>query len=49
MSSFYGEQHRALQDEFDSRQLADVLEAVIVQPEINDETKAFIESRSSSS
>ena len=46
MSSFYGEQHRALQDEFDSRQLADVLEAVIVQPEIDDEAKAFIESRS---
>ena len=46
MSSFYDEQHRALQDEFDSRQLADVLEAVIVRPEINHEAKAFIESRS---
>lgn len=46
MTSFYGEQHRRLQEEFDSRDLADVLEAVIVQPEINDEAKAFIESRS---
>ena len=45
MSSFYGE-HRALQDRFDSRRIADVLEAVIVQAEINDEARAFIESRS---
>ena len=46
MSNFYGEQHRRLQDDFDSRELADVLEAVIVRPEIDDEAKAFIESRS---
>ncbi|MET0145478.1 MAG: pyridoxamine 5'-phosphate oxidase family protein [Ilumatobacteraceae bacterium] len=46
MSSFYGEQQRVLQDQFDSRGIADVLEAVIVQPEINDESAAFIESRS---
>ena len=45
MSSFYGEQQRVLQDQFDSRGIADVLEAVIVQPEINDEAAAFIESR----
>ena len=45
MSSFYGEQQRVLQDQFDSRGIADVLEAVIVQPEINDESAAFIESR----
>ena len=45
MSSFYGEQQRVLQDQFDGRGIADVLEAVIVQPEINDESAAFIESR----
>ena len=46
MGSFYGETQRALQDEFDSRTIADVLEAVIVQPQIDDEARAFIESRS---
>jgi predicted pyridoxine 5'-phosphate oxidase superfamily flavin-nucleotide-binding protein len=47
MNSFYGEQHRKLQDQFDSREIADVLAAVIVRPEIDDEAKAFIESRTS--
>jgi hypothetical protein len=45
MSSFYGDAQRALQDEFDSRAVADVLEAVIVQPQIDDAAKQFIESR----
>lgn len=45
MTTFYGEQHRTLQDQFDSRDIADVLAAVIVRPEIDDETQAFIESR----
>ncbi|MBI4934408.1 MAG: pyridoxamine 5'-phosphate oxidase family protein [Actinobacteria bacterium] len=45
MNTFYGEQYRKLQDQFDSRQVADVLAAVIVRPEIDDEAKAFIESR----
>jgi len=45
VSSFYGDEQRALQDQFDSRTLADTLEAVIVQPSIDDEAKAFIESR----
>ncbi len=45
MSTFYGDEQRALQDQFDSRVLADTLEAVIVQPGIDDEAKAFIESR----
>ena len=43
--TFYGDDHRALQDQFDSRVLADTLEAVIVQPGIDDAAKAFIESR----
>ncbi|HZX56888.1 MAG TPA: pyridoxamine 5'-phosphate oxidase family protein [Ilumatobacteraceae bacterium] len=46
MSTFYGDGQRRLQDEFDSRVLADVLEAAIVRPQIDDEAKAFIESRS---
>src|SRR3954464_5833300 len=46
MSSFYGDAQRRLQDEFDSRLIADVLEAAIVQPQIGDEARAFIESRS---
>src|SRR3954451_13574459 len=46
MSTFYGDAQRRLQDEFDSRVIADVLEAAIVRPQIDDEGKAFIESRS---
>jgi predicted pyridoxine 5'-phosphate oxidase superfamily flavin-nucleotide-binding protein len=46
MSSFYGDAQRRLQDEFDSRVIADVLEAAIVRPQIDEEAKAFIESRS---
>ena len=46
MSNFYGDQHRALQDQFDSRHIADILQAAIVQTEINEEARAFIESRS---
>lgn len=45
MTTFYGAQHRTLQDEFDSRHIADVLAAVIVRPEIDHEAKDFIESR----
>ena len=46
MSSLYGERHRELQDQFDSREIADVLAAAIIRPEIDDDAKAFIESRS---
>jgi predicted pyridoxine 5'-phosphate oxidase superfamily flavin-nucleotide-binding protein len=45
MSSIYGEQHRALQEAFDTRRLADRLEASIVRPEIPRDHKGFIESR----
>lgn len=44
-SGLYGDSHRALQERFDTRTLADTMEAVIVRPEINDEDRAFIESR----
>jgi len=45
MSKLYGEQHRAFQDNFETRKLADTVEGVIVHSEISDEEKAFIESR----
>jgi uncharacterized protein len=45
MSSLYGDEHRELQDRFDSRALADTLEAVTVLPVIDEAAKAFIESR----
>ena len=45
MSRLYGPVHRALQDRFDTRQLADNVEARLVRTEIPPEHKAFIESR----
>ncbi len=42
---FYGDDQRALQDRFETRPLADTLEAAIVSDSIDDEAKAFIESR----
>lgn len=45
MSRLYGDTHRALQDSFDSRKLADRVEEIVVRPEIDDMGKAFIESR----
>ena len=45
MSQLYGESHRALQMAFDTRSLADRLEEMIVKPEIDDISKAVIESR----
>lgn len=41
----YGQQHRLLQDEFDTTKLADRVKELIVVSEIPDEHKAFIESR----
>jgi len=46
MDDFYGEQQRRLQDQFDSRTIADTLRAVTVQPVLDDSAKAFIASRS---
>lgn len=45
MSAIYGENHRALQEMFDTRRLADRLETAIVRPEIPRDHRAFIESR----
>jgi predicted pyridoxine 5'-phosphate oxidase superfamily flavin-nucleotide-binding protein len=45
MSRLYGEQHRRLQDEFDSRRMADRIESIAVKTELGDPERAFIESR----
>lgn len=45
MSRLYGEQHRVLQDQFQTRKMADWVEGIAVQTEIGDDAKAFIESR----
>lgn len=42
MSSFYDDHHRALQDEFQSRALADRLEAGIVKDTLDDDARSFI-------
>ena len=44
-SEFYGAAQRALQDEFDTRQLADVLGASIVTDALDDDQRAYVESR----
>jgi uncharacterized protein len=43
MSTLYSSTHRSLQDEFDRRKLADLLDAAIVHTEFTPDEKAFIE------
>jgi len=45
MSRLYGEHHRAWQDHFDSRRMADRIEDIAVKTEFDDPARAFIESR----
>lgn len=45
MDELYGEQHKLLQQEFDTTKLAERVKEFIVLPEVTDEHKAFIESR----
>lgn len=45
MSRLFGEQHRELQDAFDTRQMADRIEEMICLTEFSDEAKAFIEAQ----
>ena len=45
MSNVYGEEHRALQDQFDTRRLADLVEGGFIASEVDDNNKAFIESQ----
>jgi hypothetical protein len=45
MSDMYGPEHRDLQDQFETRGLADRLEEIIVKTEFEENEKAFIESQ----
>ena len=45
MNKIYGEQHRAMQDTFGTKNLADRVNEIIVAEEIADDRKGFIESR----
>jgi predicted pyridoxine 5'-phosphate oxidase superfamily flavin-nucleotide-binding protein len=45
MSEIYNEQHRALQQKFDTTRLADRLDQMVARPQMSDDQKAFIESR----
>jgi hypothetical protein len=45
MSSLFNEDHRKLQDRFDSRRLADRLEQTTVFAQVRGRNKRFIESR----
>jgi len=44
MSTYYGEAHRALQDEFDSRRLADLMEGGVMHGEFTPQEVDFISS-----
>ena len=45
MSRLYGDRHRALQDQFETRKLADRVEEAVVKTQVGKGDKAFIESR----
>jgi predicted pyridoxine 5'-phosphate oxidase superfamily flavin-nucleotide-binding protein len=45
MTELYGEQHFSLQDQFETRALAERVGQFIVQPELDGQHKGFIESR----
>lgn len=44
MSRLYGEQHRKLQDAFETRKMADRVEELVCRTEFDEDVKAFIES-----
>ena len=45
MSRLYGDQHRELQDQFASREMADRIELIAAKTEIDDMARGFIETR----
>lgn len=45
MTRLYGEQHRALQDQFETRKLADRVEEAVLKTQVGAEDQTFIESR----
>jgi predicted pyridoxine 5'-phosphate oxidase superfamily flavin-nucleotide-binding protein len=45
MSRLYGARQRAFQDQFDTRRIADKIEALVIQPQLGDMDIAFIQAR----
>ena len=45
MSKLFGAEHRALQDQFDTRRIADRIEAIALRTELDEQASAFIASR----
>jgi uncharacterized protein len=45
MTKLYGDNHRALQDRFDTRRIADRIELIAVKSELDDQSAGFIASR----
>jgi hypothetical protein len=45
MSTFYGEQHRALQDKFETRKMADLMEQAIIKTALDEMDKQFVATR----
>ena len=45
MSKFFSDRHRELQDRFDSRRMADLMENGLAHGEFSDDEKRFVESR----
>lgn len=45
MSDIYGDKHRHLQEQFDTRKMADRLEEMIIKNELDEMDKAFVSSR----
>ena len=45
MSRLFGENHRALQDQFDTRRIADRIEMIAAKTELDDQATGFISSR----
>jgi hypothetical protein len=45
MAALYGDTHRAMQDRHETRRLADLLEAAIIRPTLNDDDVEFLASR----
>jgi len=45
MTTLYGETHRAMQDRHETRRLADLLEAAIIRPTLNDDDVEFLATR----
>ena len=42
MSKMYGAEHRALQDQFDTRRLADLVEGGFVAEQVDDNTRVGV-------